>query len=924
MPNSLSLTYFKSVLDNMAGGNQTEVTWEAFAKRMQRFEVLTNKKQGGAWSPVRFATLEGYRFIKEVEETNRNTGEIKKLKLWQNPENREVLTDDKDQVLRRDMNVRQVFMAVLDLDHQEEAPEALLAPWKAFNYIFHTTFSHRPDEGDGRYRLIMPFPEPVTDIEFRRIWPVLFEMSGRRMDEKCGNLSRIYFFPSHHPDRKAQAFAWTHSEGKYLTISQKAILDVEKALKAQEKAAKPSTKPVSRNLTPYGERGDYRTLDGVGWFQAHGMFIGPAGKTGKYFVKCPWASEHTNGVANPEDTVLYEDPGRWPTFACSHSHCKGRDIRQVNELWGDIDSYCAKKLEPAKIKAQLQEEVKVSIRCLGYEPDPKRYWYQCSETDSITKLKADQHKKLNLWSITGETDYWAAKYGQEQDGALKINWEMAAHDLITQGNRVGPIRPEMSMRGLGVAEDAGRIVAHLGRSLLVDGRFTPITKIKSDFIYERSFPEIKLTAPASLSEAQKVFALVERLSIPKQSEKVLLAGQLVAGYLCGMLEYRPHCWLVGMPDSGKSATMREVIAKLWSPVGGLFREEKTTAAGIRQALKYNTVPVAIDEAEAMGRDEIQRIASLVNLARSATSSSEFGGTGQGRPSGEAMGFRVRSCFVFASISAGLLAAQDKQRFSIINFRSRKEDVDAWPAFRKDLRATLTSDFAIRFYHRAITMAKVVQENIDTFYSVITQKMPTVTARFANHVGTLLACAYTYFSDTAASPDEAWAFFDRLGDWEDYRLDKFEENNAHQVYALLMTHQIQEGIHRKTIAELIEEAMNPAILSGDSGKVLRRFGIKADAMEKRVFVANSHPTLVDLMSNRGIINHNMILREYPGAVVSKDPVRLDTSSATYRGIWIPYQGANDASLPPAPVQSAAPVGKDAAGSTTAGEEPELAF
>ncbi len=403
----------------------------------------------------------------------------------------------------------------------------------------------------------------------------------------------------------------------------------------------------------------------------------------------------------------------------------------------------------------------------------------------------------------------------------------------------------------------------------------------------------------------------------------MLAGQLVAGLLCGVLEYRPHSWLVGMPDSGKSATMREVIAKLWTPVGGLFREEKTTAAGIRQTLEKNSVPVAIDEAEAHGRDEIQRIAQLVTVARNATSSSEAGGTGQGTAGGRAMSFKVRSCFIFASISPGLLNSQDKQRFSIINFRANPESAKTWKNYQRELRATLTPEFAAQFYHRAVLMTRVIQKSIDVFYNVILEKVPTASSRFANHIGTLLACAYTYFSDEAATPEAAWAFYEKLGDWEDYRLEKFEENNAHQVYSILMTHLIQDGIHRKTVAELIEEAMRPAALAGstDAARILRRFGFRVDQENKRIFVANSHPTLNEILQNRGIINHNTILREYPGAQTAKDPIRLDTSSHTYRGVWLPYQGENDVRLPAAPSSLA---GYTSVPPPPKGEEPELAF
>jgi hypothetical protein len=116
-------------------------------------------------------------------------------------------------------------------------------------------------------------------------------------------------------------------------------------------------------------------------------------------------------------------------------------------------------------------------------------------------------------------------------------------------------------------------------------------------------------------------------------------------------------------------------------------------------------------------------------------------------------------------------------------------------------------------------------------------------------------------------------------------------------------------------------MRPDILQGaaEAGRILRRFGLRVDNTGKRIFVANHHQTLNDIMPNRGVINHNMILREYPGATVDKNPVRLDTSSSTYRGVWLPYEGESNVKMAE-PVSSLV---KDAPGDRIP-EDPSLAF
>jgi hypothetical protein len=91
--------------------------------------------------------------------------------------------------------------------------------------------------------------------------------------------------------------------------------------------------------------GDYTTLDAIAWFAAHGAYLRPL-DAGKHAVRCPWAHEHTtSSPATGSDTVVFDDPGRWPTFHCSHSHCAGRSILDVMQVWGDADRYCARAWE---------------------------------------------------------------------------------------------------------------------------------------------------------------------------------------------------------------------------------------------------------------------------------------------------------------------------------------------------------------------------------------------------------------------------------------------------------------------------------------------------------------------------------------------------------------------------------------------------
>jgi len=67
---------------------------------------------------------------------------------------------------------------------------------------------------------------------------------------------------------------------------------------------------------------DLATLDAVRLLEMLGARVGPARAGGagkKYRTSCLWSGEHSHG-ADDDSGVLFMDPGRWPTWRCSHSH----------------------------------------------------------------------------------------------------------------------------------------------------------------------------------------------------------------------------------------------------------------------------------------------------------------------------------------------------------------------------------------------------------------------------------------------------------------------------------------------------------------------------------------------------------------------------------------------------------------------------
>ncbi len=85
--------------------------------------------------------------------------------------------------------------------------------------------------------------------------------------------------------------------------------------------------------------GDYRTLDVVAWFAAHGAYRHPL-EGNVHSVWCPWQDGHSTPHGRSGALVFEDGEGPWPGFFCHHASCAGRTVRDAMALWGDVDAFC--------------------------------------------------------------------------------------------------------------------------------------------------------------------------------------------------------------------------------------------------------------------------------------------------------------------------------------------------------------------------------------------------------------------------------------------------------------------------------------------------------------------------------------------------------------------------------------------------------
>lgn len=104
---------------------------------------------------------------------------------------------------RSKSSVIEVCMIVLDYDDGTTI-ESAVGTWGAYAHVVYTTPSHTPEL--PKFRVVLPLAEPVPADRWGAVWRWAEERSGRQVDPKCKDASRIYYGHGGPDPRVARAF----------------------------------------------------------------------------------------------------------------------------------------------------------------------------------------------------------------------------------------------------------------------------------------------------------------------------------------------------------------------------------------------------------------------------------------------------------------------------------------------------------------------------------------------------------------------------------------------------------------------------------------------------------------------------------------------------------------------------------------------
>lgn len=408
--------------------------------------------------------------------------------------------------------------------------------------------------------------------------------------------------------------------------------------------------------------------------------------------------------------------------------------------------------EEEAAKKRVAGDFGMNFKVLGYNEG--MYYYFPFQERQIVALSAAAHSLPNLFRLDN-LDNWMVKFGSSETSEKRVVM-YATNALMEMAKRRGVFQEENRVRASGAWLDEGRKILHCGDALYVDGALMDFDKLPSQYTYIASSKLMRPAAePLSNEEAYALRQICEAPTWENKLSGSLLAGWLVIAPVCGALSYRPHLWLTGEAESGKSTILDLVI----KPVLGRISvnvDYKTSEPKIRELIGYGARPVVFDEAE-----KSPSIEDVIGLARLSSTGGVVGKYGQKM-------FQALSCFCFSGINPPVYKTSDESRISFIRLKKNRRGtaIEEYNALLTMIEKTITPEFSSRLLARTLENLDSLFANISTFQKAA--RIVVKSARASQLIGTMLAGLYLLSRTDKIEPEAAEAWI-RKYDWSNHTM-----------------------------------------------------------------------------------------------------------------------------------------------------------
>ena len=352
------------------------------------------------------------------------------------------------------------------------------------------------------------------------------------------------------------------------------------------------------------------------------------------------------------------------------------------------------------------------------------------------------------------------------------------------------------VRGRGAwANEAGELILHTGNQVMIGGRWVK-PGVHGGFVYPTAPPIPRPGLSGDDGAGKQLLSWLKTWNWARPSiDPWLLLGWIGCAMYGAAPKWRPIVWITGDKATGKS-TLQDLVNGVFD--GGLLQTSDATEAAVRQILGQQSLPVAIDEAEA--EEDNRKLMALVKLARQAASGGRILRGGQDHQGHE---FIARSCFLFSSILVPPIPPQDRSRLAVLELGELPASARAPKLDAGEMRAI------------GATLRRRLADRWDQFGQVLGDYHNAMIdfgghgGRTADQFGTLLAAAHVMLHDDAPDDVELTTWGRRLAyDTLAERAD--EQSEAERCLYHLGSSVVQLAGHGqpRLVADWVGEAGKP--------------------------------------------------------------------------------------------------------------------
>jgi hypothetical protein len=541
------------------------------------------------------------------------------------------------------------------------------------------------------------------------------------------------------------------------------------------------------------------------------------------------------------------------------------------------------------------EEKDCPVKCLGMVGND--FAFLTPSGRLTVRSYRDLSSPIGLAGLFDGTTTWLRQHYAAADKPSGYVSAPAAIWLMRHCVQHGFFRPENDLRGAGAWRlNDGGLLLHQGNEVVVVRERRSLSGGGARIAYESNAAGIRYGAhiypaarpeqaaadeAASADEVKELFDVLSTWSFQHHEDARVLLGWIGCAFICGALEHRPHVWVTGDTETGKSTLDRLIRALIGNSA---MNTVDATKMGIAQTLQGAARPVFIDEMER--QVDPTRQSQIVELARISYSDDEASIV-RGGPGGHGWSLRIRACLYVSGIVPAPLKPAERNRIHVLDLGALAPGSVERVREIKARIEHLSKHLGPRLRARVIESFWRFQRNEAVLEQAIMETWKR-SGRVVDQLGTLLAMSFALLLDNDVSLEmakTALANFDVTT-----FVGRQDQAEAPQCIDHLLTIPIsyqlegKPGLQLTNMAELISEvvALMPSdgasLYQGAQHRELKRHGValvrdKADVLG--IVVASDHQGLAPLFEgtrwNGGV--WGAILKRLKGAYQTKKPVRF---------------------------------------------------